>query len=700
MADTNNVASVDVPIVGTVGKDGTLNKNIDTLGTYAYAKALAGFIKDCNTPITIGVQGEWGSGKTSLLNMIGEEIKEQEVSMGKGNPKGPGKDKYKIIELNTWEHSLLKSPEECLLSIISEIIDNLSAVQDSHNTSQKARSALSRLAKGAIRVGAITTLGSKGGQIADELLGEESSSNSVRELRTTLQEIITSLIKSKDQRFDRFIIFVDDLDRLEPPTAVKVLELLKNIFSLKHCVFVLAIDYQVIVKGLISKFGEPTDKNEWEFRAFFDKIIQLPFMMPMASYDLNTYIVDLLANTNFLSQSEANKLIKVSYFTNLTSRTVGSNPRSIKRLVNSLSLILRYAELLEDTNQELSTNEYILKQLLYSFVCIQISFPKVFELLVREPLFFQWDDDFSNKITGGTHEENKELAKALNVALEVHEEDFDEEWEQALFKIVWLNKWQRNRLVDVSKVLSIIKDIILPTSGNDESIHATLIKYALKLTAVTAVSSTEDSIFSKSQDANGKGDEEILRIGFWQKFRQKTKAADTCLNSDIRPTFSSFWLARKHAEIIPERITFVTSTKSSLISKVETCGGDMQENFELFKWFRSSYAKELETEVGVKPRFKISGDSAKQSITFSPPPNVPNRLDLSKPENENYRDVSLKWFCEVQPKIEIIIKRAVIEFEAETEINLPAPGSVAVPRRDEQTDEFPVKVVLTEDSQL
>lgn len=191
-------------------------------------------------------------------------------------------------------------------------------------------------------------------------------------------------------------------------------------------------------------------------------------MMPMAHYDLHNYIVNLLADTDFLSKSEANKLINADYFTELTLRTVGSNPRSIKRLVNSLSLIRRYADFEEDNKQLLVQNEYILKQLLYSLVCIQISFPKIFELLISEPLFFQWDDDFSNKITGGRHEENKELTKALSAAMEIHEEEFDEDWEQVLFKIVWVKEWQRNKVLEVSKVLNLIKEKILHRSGSDE----------------------------------------------------------------------------------------------------------------------------------------------------------------------------------------------------------------------------------------
>ena len=55
---------------------------------------------------------------------------------------------------------------------------------------------------------------------------------------------------------------------------IEILELLKNIFDLEKCVFILAIDYDVVIKGLKPKFGELTDANEREFRSFFDICLQ------------------------------------------------------------------------------------------------------------------------------------------------------------------------------------------------------------------------------------------------------------------------------------------------------------------------------------------------------------------------------------------------------------------------------------------
>jgi len=98
----------------------------DILGTRSYAETLAEFIRSCDTPITIGIQGEWGSGKTSLLQMI-EAYLEQNEFRGSYNRVTQGKDAYCVIKINTWEHSILRSPEESLISILTEISEKILA---------------------------------------------------------------------------------------------------------------------------------------------------------------------------------------------------------------------------------------------------------------------------------------------------------------------------------------------------------------------------------------------------------------------------------------------------------------------------------------------------------------------------------------------------------------------------------------------
>ena len=88
-----------------------LGEDDDKLGIERHSTALTEFIKYTSTPMTIGIQGEWGSGKTSLLLAI-------QYSLEK-------KEEYKQIWINSWEHSLLTTPGEALLKIVNEIIQEM-----------------------------------------------------------------------------------------------------------------------------------------------------------------------------------------------------------------------------------------------------------------------------------------------------------------------------------------------------------------------------------------------------------------------------------------------------------------------------------------------------------------------------------------------------------------------------------------------
>ena len=74
----------------------------DSLDLGKYTKALLDFIEKTATPMTIGVQGEWGSGKTSLLNQIWNGLDKRDANNEQV--------KYKQIWINAWENSLLCTP--------------------------------------------------------------------------------------------------------------------------------------------------------------------------------------------------------------------------------------------------------------------------------------------------------------------------------------------------------------------------------------------------------------------------------------------------------------------------------------------------------------------------------------------------------------------------------------------------------------
>jgi ABC-type antimicrobial peptide transport system ATPase subunit len=560
----------------------------DTLNTSTYADALAHFAIHCETPLTIGIQGECGSGKTSLLHMVCEAISETEFRFQSSEKRLTGSELCKTIWINTWEHSLLKSPKECLISVLAEIIREIGSFEEGREGANKATQLLKDLG-------------------SDKF----TSSNQVKSLRLMLSNSLGSVIRSDKNLVRRFVVMIDDLDRIDPSVAIQILELLKNTFSLKNCVFILAVDYQVVIKGLRDRFGELNDENEWQFRAFFDKLIQLPFSMPMAAYDLDNYVYSLLGKTSFLDSEELSGLTGISRVIRLT---IGSNPRSLKRLANSISLINLYHRSVSQEGQD-----SLQKAILLSLVCIQISFPKVYELLMMNPLFPEWDDDFALKATRGEGF-SEDVSKALDIVRETHEVDFDEPWEQALFKIVWTRKWQRNKVIEMSRVLSVIKDEILGEAKISQL--SSYMDSGLKSTGVTLISTAEEIAKSTPMDLSGSPGH-LAQVAYWKLFKNSMGSANS-LFKDIPEGLSSVYLARKDNKL-PHNTQFILSMRARPFCRFESICGDANENYRLFKELKSNESL-IEDMVGAKLVFKLDENSAKQSVDLLPPDeNLPKR---------------------------------------------------------------------------
>ena len=446
----------------------------DNLKISSYKDALVDFIKRTDTPMTIGVQGEWGSGKTSLLNQIWADLESS-------NKDDDSVDDFKQIWINSWEHSLLCSPEECLMKIINEIISELLDSDTDKKRSDKIKNGVNNIMKGALRIGSSLAVGSAGVQAVDEIFSE--GSNSIKELREQLKNLVAEIKTLDTNRFGKIIIYVDDLDRIEPKDAVSILELLKNIFNIQDCVFVLAIDYEVVVKGLIGKFGEPTPENDWEFRAFFDKIIQLPFSMPMGNYDIANYVKDLLDQINFYSGKED---LDLELIQKLVTKSIGGNPRSIKRLINSLALIKILNDKEDGDVTDGSLKDVDEAMIMFAMVCLQIAFPEIYQLFANNPNYEKWNEDLAYKETQGIEESDKNWKKNFEQAIK--NENFNDPWEQCLFRVCYPNPRRRAKAGDISDFINILGEEFKDSKKD----VVELIESALVKTAVCSVSSKEN----------------------------------------------------------------------------------------------------------------------------------------------------------------------------------------------------------------
>ena len=156
----------------------------------------------------------------------------------------------------------------------------------------------------------------------------------ISNLKKQFKQIINKKIeecKKIDNSIDRVVIFIDDMDRIDSGKAIELLECFKNFLDVENCIFIFAIDYDVIIKGACDKFGEKKGK------AFFDKIIKLPFVLPIEHYNIRSYI-ETIINDMFVNEEP---LVvnyfksKVELYLSLLTLTVGNNPRAIGRIFNS-----------------------------------------------------------------------------------------------------------------------------------------------------------------------------------------------------------------------------------------------------------------------------------------------------------------------------------------------------------------------------
>ena len=502
---------IDSPLGGT---------EKDLLGVSDYVNALSRFLSSASMPTTIAIQGEWGSGKTSFMNQIKSQLCDDADK--------PDTDKlFHGIWVNMWEYSMMKDPEDILINVIKgltssclEVFENRVEKNsfDVENLKKKTWGfikATSAFAVKAVAHVGLNAVGADGENLiedyVDSIKGEKKDALTLKEVRPkefrdAFAKVITECLdldrKNGDTNKKGFMFFIDDLDRIPPENAVHILELLKNLFEVENCIFVLAIDYEVVVKGLKAKFGAENQMDERAYRSFFDKIIQMPFSMPIGAYDITGFVESSVDNIGVFTHDELNQLLSVDgekvktseVLADMVLLSTGTNPRSIKRLLNSLSLIDIMHKIKiqkeKECGRKISDMSVEDKAMNFGLVCIQVAYPDIYDLLIQESNFLEWDDssarDFRLKAL------TPEKAEYLGTL-----EEFDEKWEQVLYRACQKSIYLSNRVLNISRLLNKIR-FLCP---DQEQFPAKIVEL-LGMSAVTTVSSVDSVTVEANKNKN------------------------------------------------------------------------------------------------------------------------------------------------------------------------------------------------------
>lgn len=209
----------------------------------------------------------------------------------------------------------------------------------------------------------------------------------------TKTKIVNNLPKKRG-----IVFFIDNLDRIDPTLAVEILEVTKNIFDFSSSIFIVALDNNIALRGLRAKLGELTPENEPTFRAYFDKFVQQTITLPTQATAIPNLMIKSLEDIKYFTTEEQHDDFDLKYDLILfAARLVNCNPRFIKRLVNTLSLFLHIKKaqdksLYKITHSNVMSADTTFKALLFVIVCTQISYPHIYQKLVKDRIFTPWND--------------------------------------------------------------------------------------------------------------------------------------------------------------------------------------------------------------------------------------------------------------------------------------------------------------------
>ena len=281
----------------------------DILGFNPLAEVIADSISKMEKPegTVIAVNGPWGSGKSSVVNLVRHHLRN-----------GTENDCLAIVDFKCW---WFRGEEALTLAFFRELSAALN-----RSDSQKAREFLPQLGAQVIGItgSLLSVAGLAGADKAASLIGQLIQQDE------SVEALHDKLAKSLREGSNRYLVIIDDIDRLSPDEALLIFRLVKSVGRLPNVVYLLAYDRQLAEKIVAKRYPS-------EGPHYLEKIVQ-------ASFDLPTPNPASL-NDEFLRR--LNKVVGIegfqdeTYFQNLYYDLVApeiKTPRDFVRILNPLKV--------------------------------------------------------------------------------------------------------------------------------------------------------------------------------------------------------------------------------------------------------------------------------------------------------------------------------------------------------------------------
>lgn len=343
------------------------------------------------SPCTIGVYGDWGSGKSSLVEMILKDYK--------------GNEDFLCLKFNGW---LFEDYEDAKNALLGNILDK---IKEERTLGPKAKSLIKKLFKNidyfglaskGLKYGADLLLTGGIGTIADLTLntvlgkakkaGADVSETEVKkimegtfqkeEMRKNLRTFHTDFKELLNEtNIKKMVVFIDELDRCNHDTILETLEAIRLFVFATGTAFIIGADERQVMYAVRKRYPEVQGNQIDIGKEYLEKMIQYPIKIPQLStaeveyyitclffqdvfqdeYDAIIAFIKKEKAKNFLDFKITYDLIKSEFplldenilretialslqLSSVLSKSLNGNPRHCKRFLNSLSMRLKMAE--------------------------------------------------------------------------------------------------------------------------------------------------------------------------------------------------------------------------------------------------------------------------------------------------------------------------------------------------------------------
>ncbi len=371
---------------------------LDGLGFHTYARVLADAAAGTPGPFTIGVFGEWGTGKTSLMRLVESDLE--------------SRDGVITVWFNAWRYEKEEHPIVPLVGTIVRALERhrrfLGRLADGGSSLLKSLRAVAYgfSAKSKVKVPGFAEI--EAAFVAKDMIDRSDHLTPDPLLdRSLYYEAFESLSALRFPRNTRIVVMIDDLDRCFPDLAIRLLESIKLVLSQPGFIFVLGVARSVIEGYLQHRYQKEYGIADFQGHSYLDKIVQLPFHIPPHAGRMQEFSDRLLERVEVSMRDTLSDILPI------IGSASGGNPRATIRFVNNLLI-------------DLGINAQLVKaglmrpiQVQYFAVsrCLQQRWPDTFSSLVRSDELCQavaaWDRDEMRNQAASDNPEASAIAATL-----------------------------------------------------------------------------------------------------------------------------------------------------------------------------------------------------------------------------------------------------------------------------------------------